>query len=125
MAEWQDPQTFAIGLSIVFIIVIALVLSIMIFSREYVKRIKQEQEKLAETKIQHQKNLLNDSVLVQERERTRIAVHQQFPVKNAENSGFFTRWGILRGRYAVLPLNAVANLLRNRLNIKEAILAHC
>lgn len=73
MAGWQDPENFAIGLSIVLIVVIFLVVSMVVLTRIYFNRIIQEQEKLSQTEIKHQKSLLWNSVLVQEKERERIA----------------------------------------------------
>ncbi|MCX6236954.1 MAG: ATP-binding protein [Bacteroidia bacterium] len=73
MAEWQDPKNFAIGLSIALLIMIVLVISIIALSQVYYKRIIQEQAKLALTKLEHQQTLLWSSVLVQEKERERIA----------------------------------------------------
>lgn len=73
MAEWQDPENFAIGLFVVLLIVIFLVTSIVVLTRIYLKRMIQEQEHLARTKIEHQQLLMWNSLLVQEKERERIA----------------------------------------------------
>jgi two-component system NarL family sensor kinase len=73
MAEWQDPENFAIGLSIALLIMIVLVVSIIALSQIYYKRIIQEQSNLALAKIEHQQTLLWNSVMVQEKERERIA----------------------------------------------------
>ena len=73
MAGWQNPESFALWLALVLIIVIVLVSIFVLFTRMYFVRILQEQQKLQEERIAHQKQLLRDSILVQERERTRIA----------------------------------------------------
>jgi len=73
MAGWQDPENFAIGLLIALLVVIFLVTSLVVLTRIYFNRIFQEQEKLAQTKIEHQQSLLWNSVLIQEKERERIA----------------------------------------------------
>lgn len=73
MAGWQDPENFAIGLFIALLLVIILVTSIAVLTRLYFNRIIQEQEKLAQSKIEHQQSLLWNSVLIQEKERQRIA----------------------------------------------------
>ena len=73
MAEWQDPQMFAVGLLIVLLFTVVLVVSMVLLTRKYIKRIIQEQEKFTQAKLEHQKSLLWNSVLVQEKERDRIA----------------------------------------------------
>lgn len=73
MEKWQDPLVFAIGLGITIFVFIALVGSIIIFTRIYFKRIITEQQKLAEAEQKYTKSLLWNSVLVQEKERNRIA----------------------------------------------------
>jgi len=73
MAEWQDPENYAIGLSVVLLIVIFLVTSIVVLTRIYLKRMIQEQERLSKAKIEHQQSLMWNSLLVQEKERERIA----------------------------------------------------
>jgi two-component system NarL family sensor kinase len=73
MAGWQDPENFAIGLFVALLIVIFLVTSIVVLTRLYFNRIIQEQEKLTQAKIDHQQSLLWNSILIQEKERERIA----------------------------------------------------
>ncbi len=73
MAEWQDPENYAIGLFVVLMIVIFLVTSIVVLTRIYLKRMMREQEHLARTVIEHQQSLMWNSLLVQEKERERIA----------------------------------------------------
>lgn len=73
MAAWKNPENFALWLTIVLVIVIALVSIFILFTRLYFMRIIQEEQKLQATILAHQKQLLEDSILVQERERRRIA----------------------------------------------------
>ena len=73
MAGWQDPENFAIGLFIAMMIVILMITGIVVITQVYFRRIIQEQEKLAKSKVEHQRELLWSSVLVQEKERERIA----------------------------------------------------
>lgn len=73
MAAWQNPENFALWLSIVFAILIALILTFVYFTRLYFMRILREQQKMQTTVVAHQQQLLEDSILVQERERDRIA----------------------------------------------------
>lgn len=73
MAAWQQPENFALWLLIIFTFLMALVTILILFTRLYFTRILTEKEKLQDTIIQHQEQLLQDSILVQERERTRIA----------------------------------------------------
>ena len=73
MEKWQDPIIFATWLGIIILVFIFLVVSIIVFTRLYFKRIILEQKKLNEAERSHQEALLLNSVLAQEKERTRIA----------------------------------------------------
>jgi len=73
MAEWQKPETLAIWLSIGVGFVLLLITSMIIFTRFYIQRMLREEQERAQLKLDYQKDLLNDSVRVQERERNRIA----------------------------------------------------
>ncbi len=73
MGEWHNPASFAIWLTIVLIVVIALSVSFVLLTRLYIKRILWEQTQLDNTKIEYQKRLVRDSVSIQEVERERIA----------------------------------------------------
>lgn len=73
MAAWQNPENFALWLTLVFTIIIALIITFVYFTRLYFMRILREQQKLQSTIVAHQQQLLEDSILVQERERNRIA----------------------------------------------------
>ncbi|MES2557878.1 MAG: ATP-binding protein [Bacteroidota bacterium] len=73
MADWQKPETLAIWLTIGVTLVLFLVLVLILFTRVYIKRILSEQSEKNRLKLDHQKELLKDSIRVQERERNRIA----------------------------------------------------
>lgn len=73
MAEWQNPQVFALGLAVALLFVAFLVISIIVLTRSYVKRVVNEQKKFVQAKIEHQQQLLWNSVRAQEKERNRIA----------------------------------------------------
>ena len=73
MAGWQDPENFAIGLFIALLVVVFLVTSMVVLTRIYFNRIIHEQAKLSQAKIEHQQSLMWNSVLAQEKERSRIA----------------------------------------------------
>lgn len=79
MAEWQNPQIFAIGLAVVLSLVAILVISMIVIVRAYIKRVLAEQERLNKAKSEYQQSLLWNSVLTQEKERERIAseLHDQ------------------------------------------------
>jgi signal transduction histidine kinase len=73
MAEWQDPKMFAVGLSIAILFVLVLIVSMILLTRVFIKRIIREQQRFTQAKIDYQQKLLWNSVLVQEKERDRIA----------------------------------------------------
>jgi two-component system, NarL family, sensor kinase len=73
MAEWQDPQMFAVGLLVVLLFIVVLITTMALLTRKYISRIVHEQEKFTQAKLEYQKSLLWNSVLVQEKERDRIA----------------------------------------------------
>lgn len=75
MANWQKPETLAIWLGIGLTVIVFLITSIILFTRVYIRRIMQEQHKRARLKLDYQKDLLQDSIRVQERERNRIAAN--------------------------------------------------
>jgi signal transduction histidine kinase len=75
MEEWQDPKIIALWIAIALVVVISLILYIILFTRLYFKRIIKEQEKLTKAKIDYQKQMLYDSILIQEQERNRTAAN--------------------------------------------------
>jgi signal transduction histidine kinase len=73
MANWQKPETLTLWLSVGFALVLFLVVVLIFFTRIYIRRILAEQKERARLKLEYQKELLKDSILVQERERNRIS----------------------------------------------------
>lgn len=73
MANWQKPETLALWLSIGVSLVLFLVVILILFTRVYIRRILAEQKERTQLKLDYQKELLKDSILVQERERNRIS----------------------------------------------------
>lgn len=73
MAAWKDPQNFALWLSMVLFLLVTFIGIFVYFTRLYFQRLAREQQKLQATILAHQKQLLEDSIEVQERERRRIA----------------------------------------------------
>lgn len=74
MAAWQNPENFALWLALVLGFVILLVGFFIFFTRLYFLRLLREQQKVQETRVAYQQQLLEDSIKIQERERGRIAM---------------------------------------------------
>lgn len=74
MAAWQDPEKFALWLALVLGFVMLLVGFFIFFTRLYFLRLLREQQKVQETRVAYQQQLLEDSIKIQERERGRIAM---------------------------------------------------
>ncbi|WP_296151817.1 ATP-binding protein [uncultured Flavobacterium sp.] len=73
MEKWENSGMIAQGIWIILIFVFILAFSIVLLVRENfqrIARVKLEEEKV---KLEHQQKLLETNILVQERERTRIA----------------------------------------------------
>ncbi len=73
MAEWQDPKIIALWITVAFTVILVLGVAIVFFVRLHLKRMLVAQQKLSAEKLMHQKELLEYSVEIQERERKRIA----------------------------------------------------
>lgn len=73
MANWQKPETLAIWLSVGVSLILFLVVVLVLFTRVYIRRILAEQKERSKLKLDYQKELLRDSIRVQERERDRIS----------------------------------------------------
>jgi two-component system NarL family sensor kinase len=73
MANWQKPETLAIWLSVGVSLVLFLVIVLVLFTRIYIRRILTEQKERTQLKLDYQREMLKDSILVQERERNRIS----------------------------------------------------
>ena len=73
MAEWQRPETIAVWIGITLLIAALLGTAVVVLVQLHLKRMLGAQEAYAQAQLDHQKELLHASVMVQERERTRIA----------------------------------------------------
>ncbi|MEM9545269.1 MAG: ATP-binding protein [Bacteroidota bacterium] len=73
MDPWQEPQTLATYLLIVLLFVLILISAIIIAVKVSIKKTFEAKEKENNLKLEHQQKLLENSVLIQERERARIA----------------------------------------------------
>lgn len=73
MAAWKNPEYFARGLALIFFLAGGLIVTFVVFTRLYFRRLLEEEQKLQATILSHQQQLLQASVEVQERERGRIA----------------------------------------------------
>lgn len=73
MDPWQEPQTLATYLLIVLIFVFILITAIIVAVRLSLKKTIEAKEKAIQLKLEHQQKLLENSILIQERERARIA----------------------------------------------------
>lgn len=73
MGNWKDPEVMALWVWIALIMVLFFAGAIVLLIRTYIKRVRKEEEEKAELALQAQKELLLNSVLVQEKERKRIA----------------------------------------------------
>jgi len=73
MAAWNEPETLAqwIAVALLFFLVLGAVLVWLV--RKHLLRMQAAQQLLMQVKLEHQQQLLHDSVRIQERERNRIA----------------------------------------------------
>lgn len=73
MGYTQDTTTITIWIFVVILVFILLVSVIILYNRISIKRILQERDAANQAKIDFQKQLLHDSIEIQEAERNRIA----------------------------------------------------
>lgn len=73
MDSWQEPQTLATYLLIVLVFVFILISAIIVAVRISLKKTIEAKENESKLKIEYQQKLLENSILTQERERSRIA----------------------------------------------------
>lgn len=73
MKGWQDPESFAIWLGVVILVILILSVAIVLITKLYVRRIMWEQAEASKVKINYQRQLVDDSIVIQETERERIA----------------------------------------------------
>lgn len=73
MEKWTNPETITIWIVIVILFVFLLILSLIRLAYINFKRILETQLKETEIQLEHQKKLLESSIIIQEKERERIA----------------------------------------------------
>lgn len=73
MEKWQNPETFALSLGVMILVVLLLTLFVYVLSRLYTKRLMREQKERSRLILSHQKSLAHALVDAQEKERGRIA----------------------------------------------------
>ncbi|MCJ8291043.1 MAG: hypothetical protein HRT58_14670 [Crocinitomicaceae bacterium] len=74
MASWQDPQMMQYWILAVSAIVLFLILYFLLSVKNHLARIVKEQQQQAELTIKAQRDLLKHTIIVQEEERSRIAL---------------------------------------------------
>lgn len=108
MAAWQHQEQFAVWLGIIIVLFLGLFMVFVTFTRLYFARIIREEKKLQVALLAHQKQLLEDSILVQERERTRIAADLHDALISKLN-------------VSLLTLTTTADLAKTRLLLQNSI----
>ena len=73
MEAWRDPVTLATWIAVGLLAMAVLVGAMAVFTRLYLKRMLRAQQEIANAALEHQQALLETSLSVQERERSRIA----------------------------------------------------
>lgn len=74
MADWQSPETMRFWILGVSLIILFLIIYVLMFVKNYVARIILENQLKAEKELIAQKELLRHTLVVQEEERSRIAM---------------------------------------------------
>ena len=73
MEEWHEAETQAFWLAVQLFVLLAIVITLVLISRKYVRAKLRDAKHISDLKIAHQKELLEDSIQVQENERERFA----------------------------------------------------
>ncbi|WP_109302498.1 sensor histidine kinase [Aquimarina sp. AU474] len=73
MEDWKNPLTPIWWIAGTLLLFSVLLLFIIVLTKKYVNRIKKEEQQKATLQIRHNEKLLNNSIEIQEKERTRIA----------------------------------------------------
>lgn len=73
MADWQNPITPFIWLGTALVILLVLLFFLLLFIRSYIQKIRKTEEEKLQIVLKHQKQLLQNSIEIQEKERVRIA----------------------------------------------------
>ncbi len=73
MEDWKNPLTPIWWIAGALALFSVLLLFIILLTKKYVSRIKREEQQKANLKIKHNEEMLQNSIDIQEKERTRIA----------------------------------------------------
>lgn len=73
MENWQNPTTLLIWLGLGLSIIFILLIFISVFIKIHIKKIKRDERRKRFLIVEHQKELLRNSIEIQEKERKRIA----------------------------------------------------
>ena len=73
MEGWKDPNVFFIGIVITICILSVLVGFIILITKTYINRVRQEIEEKSKLDISYRQALIHSNIQIQERERERIA----------------------------------------------------
>lgn len=73
MEEWQNPETLALWFGVTLLFVLTLVVSIIFLVRLNYQKIIERTKEEAILRVEHQRQLLETSLTIQEKERDRIA----------------------------------------------------
>ncbi|BDS14072.1 hypothetical protein AsAng_0048380 [Aureispira anguillae] len=98
----------------VLIVITMLIITFVSFTKMYFSRILKEQQKLQKAMVAHQQQLLEDSVLVQERERTRIAADLHDDLISKLNIS-------LLSLHTTKDINSVSTLLQDSIALARQI----
>lgn len=73
MEKWNDPKTLAIWIAVVLFVIIFLIYSFLKIVKINFKKRIENQKRESQLLLQHQENLMQNSILAQDQERNRIA----------------------------------------------------
>lgn len=73
MEKWQDPQVLALWIAIVIVLIFTILLFVVKIMHAGYKKMTEANLRQALQEVEHQKKLMETSLLAQEKERTRIA----------------------------------------------------
>lgn len=85
MAAWQNPENFAIWLAILMSLILTMSSSIILLIRLQYKRQIEAQQIVSDMKINYQKQLVKETIAIQEREREQIAIRVHDDIGNKLN----------------------------------------
>lgn len=75
MENWKDPSTPFAWLAAGVLVISTLLVFIIVFVKQYIKGLRQKEQEKHELRMSYQKELLESSIEIQEKERARIAAN--------------------------------------------------